>query len=94
MEQMQFPRHLDAPKRFLFWTFPDLIPFAGATVMGMLLESLMTGMLIGAVAAWGFARFRDTKPDGYLNHIAYWYAGMPLKGRTGINSFIRQVYPT
>ncbi len=91
---MQFPRYLDAPPRFLFWTFNDLIPFAAAALLGILADSLLSGMLIGVVLAWFFRRYQDTKPNGYVQHVAYWYGVLPMSGRTAINSFIRAIYPT
>ncbi len=91
--QLEFPRYLDAPQQILFWTADQMVPFATMALIGMATKNLMVCLLLGGVAAWGFARFRDSKPDGYLQHIAYWYGVVPLKGRAAINPFLRRIYP-
>ena len=91
--QLQFPRYLDAPQRFLFWTVDQIIPFAMMAMVGMIADMLMVCLGIGALMAWGFARYRDSRPDGHLQHLAYWYGIMPLKGRAALNPFARSVFP-
>ena len=93
MRQIQFPRHLDAPQRFLFWSADQIIPFATMALIGMATKTLMICLLIGGVLAWAFARYRDSRPDGHLQHMAYWYGVLPLKGRSAMNPFARRVFP-
>ena len=94
MQSMPFPRYLDAPQRFLFWTVDQIVPFATLALIGMLMKILIVCLVVGFGAAWAFGRFRDSKPDGYLQHMAYWYGLMPLKGRACINPFQRTIYPS
>jgi len=94
MESMQFPRYLDAPQRFLFWTVDQIVPFATLALIGMLMKMLFVCVILGAILSWGFARFRDSRPDGYMQHFAYWYGLLPLKGRSCINPFSRLIYPS
>jgi conjugal transfer pilus assembly protein TraL len=94
MEAIPFPRYLDAPQRFLFWTVDQIVPFATLALIGMLMKMLFVCVLVGAVLSWGFARFRDSRPDGYLQHLAYWYGLLPLNGRACLNPFFRRIYPS
>jgi len=90
---LEFPRYLDAPPQVLFWTLDQVVPFATMALIGMATKTLGLCLVIGGVFAWAFARFRDSKPDGFLPHIAYWYGVLPLKGRAAINPFQRRIYP-
>lgn len=92
-DQSEFPRYLDAPQQVLFWTVDQMVPFATLALIGMATKNLMLCLMIGGVAAWAFARYRDSKPDGYLMHLAYWYGMLPLKGRALINPFHRRILP-
>ena len=92
-DHQEFPRHLDAPARILFWTVDQIVPFSVLMMIGMLAGSLFTCCLIGLGIAWGLSRFRDSRPDGYLQHMAYWYGVLPMKGRSAINPFERIVLP-
>lgn len=91
--QLKFPRHMDAPQRVLFWTVDQIIPFSTMLLIGMLTETLLISLVVGAAVGWGFARFRDSRPDGYLQHLVYWYGLLPLKGRACVNPFDKSVYP-
>lgn len=93
MENIHFPRYLDAPTRLLFWTVDQIVPFAILALVGMLTKTLFVCLILGAIVSWSFTRYRDSRPDGYLQHMAYWYGLIPLKGRACINPFTRQVYP-
>ena len=93
MEPIHFPRDLDSPQRFLFWTFDQMVPFSTLVVVGLVMEMLLISVVLGAILAWAFARFRDSRPDGYLQHAAYWYGLLPLKGRAVGNPFLRRIYP-
>lgn len=92
-DQLEFPRYLDAPQQILWWTADQMVPFAMMALIGMATKTLMLCLLIGGLMSWLFARFRDSRPDGYLQHIAYWYGVLPLKGRAAINPFMRRIFP-
>lgn len=92
-DRTPFPKYLDAPQQILFWTADQMVPFATMALIGMATKTLMPCLLLGGVGAWAFARYRDSRPDGFLQHIAYWYGILPLKGRSVINPFIRRILP-
>lgn len=93
MDAVPFPRDIDAPQRFLFWTFDQMVPFSTLVVVGLMMEMLFVSIILGAALSWAFARYRDSKPDGFLQHAAYWYGLLPLKGRAVLNPFQRRIYP-
>jgi conjugal transfer pilus assembly protein TraL len=92
-DQIAFPRDVDSPSRILFWTVDQIVPFSAMAVIGMLVGSLFTFSVLGIALAWGMSKFRDSKPDGYLQHWVYWYGVLPIKGRTAINPFLRSIRP-
>lgn len=94
MEPIPFPKDVDAPGRFLFWTFDQVVPFALMALIGMLTQMLFICLIIGGALSWAFSRYRDSRPDGYLQHAVYWYGILPLKGRAAVNPFQRTIYPS
>jgi conjugal transfer pilus assembly protein TraL len=50
-------------------------------------------MILGFVATSFYRRYRDGHPDGYFLHMAYYYLGYPLKGRSFVNPFIKEFLP-
>ena len=92
-DHLEFPRYLDAPQQILFWTVDQMVPFATMALIGMATKTLAVSLVIGGIAGWAFARYRDSKPDGFLQHICYWYGVLPLKGRALINPFQRRIFP-
>ncbi|MBQ4855725.1 type IV conjugative transfer system protein TraL [Rhodanobacter sp. B2A1Ga4] len=95
MERVAFPKDVDAPQRFLLWTMDQFIPFAALLGIGIFFHALFTSIVLGIALSWAFSRFKDSKPDGYLMHLAHWYGVVsPSKLRIGINPFIRRIFPT
>lgn len=90
---MHFPRYLDAPTRILFWTLDQIVPFSTMALVGMLTKKLLICLVLGGLISWGLTKFKDSKPDGYLMHMLYWYGLLPLKGRSFLNPFFRRIYP-
>jgi len=40
-----------------------------------------------------FTRYRDSRPDGFLIHMAYWYGILVPKGRSILSPFHRRIFP-
>jgi len=93
MEGVAVPIHLDAPKRMLFWTVDQVVPFALLFMVGMMAGRLFFGIVAGCVFSWSIQRFKNARSDGLMQHFAYWYGVAPLKGRSIINPFIRRIFP-
>lgn len=93
MDGIDIPTYLDAPKRMLFWTIDQIIPFAIFAVLGMMAGKLFLGMVLGCVISWGMDKFKNSKSDGLLLHFAYFHGLMPMKGRAAVNPFVRTIPP-
>lgn len=93
MDAIQFPRHLDDPPRLLFFTPDQIAPFAVFFGLGVMSDSLFLCSVAGVGVSWLLTRYRDSRPDGFLAHMAYWYGIMVPKGRAVINPFLRRILP-
>ena len=62
-------------------------------VLGILADQLLVFLLLGIVLVRLYGRFRDSRPDGYSLHWAYWAGLLSLRGRTTPNPFIRRWLP-
>jgi conjugal transfer pilus assembly protein TraL len=93
MEPVVIPTHLDAPKRMLFWTVDQVVPFAVLFVIGMMAGKLFLGIVGGVVLSWMLEKYKNSRSDGLMQHFAYWYGIVPLSGRAAINPFHRRIYP-
>lgn len=93
MDAIQIPTHLDAPKRMLFWTVDQVVPFAVLFVIGMMAGKLFLGIVGGVILSWMLEKYKNSRSDGLMQHFAYWYGIVPLGGRSAINPFIRRIFP-
>lgn len=93
MEGVEIPTHLDAPKRMLFWTIDQIVPFAIFFIAGMMLGRLFMGILVGVAISWALEKYKNSRSDGLMQHFAYYYGLIPLSGRSAINPFMRRVFP-
>lgn len=93
MEPVLIPTHLDAPKRMLFWTVDQVVPFALLFVIGMMAGKLFVGIIGGVTLSWALEKYKNSRSDGLMQHFAYWYGIIPLNGRGMINPFIRRIFP-
>lgn len=108
MQKIVLPRHVDAPQRFLFWTIDQLVPFSVFVGVGIMTRQLMTSVVIGGFVVWQFNRYRESKADGYVRHLMWWYGlvkpaekrkylggwfGPKRPIRSVLNPFARKVLP-
>jgi len=90
---VELPTHLDESEMFLFWPSDEAMPFIFAFLFGFMMEMTLVGILFGYLIVKAQRKFKDMHPNGYLQHLVYWYLGAPLKGRTIDNPFIREYRP-
>ncbi len=93
MEHMPFPRNLDAPQRLFFFTIDQIAVFATLFMFGVMEGRPFVLSLIGVGLAMLVTRYRDSRPDGHAQHMAWWFGLVPLKGRAAINPFDREILP-
>jgi len=93
MASTPIPRELSKPQQLLFLTIDELVPFGLGFVIGIASGWFFTCVALGVAGSVFFRRYRDSRPDGFLLHLLYWYGLAPIKGRSVINPFHRRVLP-
>lgn len=93
MEAVKIPRRIDEPPNLLLWTLDEFIPPIVGLLFGLMVNHALPCMFLGFIATSFYRRYRDGHPDGYFVHMAYYYLGFPLKGRSFVNPFIKEFLP-
>lgn len=78
MKQIRMPRHVDDPKQILVMTIDEIVPLGAGIVVGVVIDKMLLCLLIGVVVAKIQRRYIDSQPDGFLLHLLYWNAIIPL----------------
>jgi len=92
-QPVEIPRQVDDPPTLLLWRIDDLVPVVLMLVLGVLADQLALFLLLGVVLVRLYGRFRDSRPDGYALHWAYWVGLLHLRAPTTPNPFIRRWLP-
>lgn len=93
MDPVRIPVEIDTPQQVLLWTVDEFVPFMTFLVFGNLTGHLVSFCIVGAVIGHLYKRYKNTRPDGYLNHLLYWVGLKGDKGITIVNPYIREFYP-
>jgi conjugal transfer pilus assembly protein TraL len=93
MKELEFPRHLNDPPTVLIWRLDDLMPVVLGISVGILVDWFFPFLLAGIAFSYGYRRFRDSKPDGFILHRLYWWGIVPLSARSIPNPFARRFAP-
>lgn len=93
MEPIRIPTEIDTPEQVLLWSMDEFVPFMCFLVIGNLTGHVIIGCLIGAVLGHLYRRYKNTRPDGYLNHLLYWAGFRGKKGVTFLNPYKRDFLP-
>ncbi|GLW61533.1 hypothetical protein Hthe01_18820 [Hydrogenophilus thermoluteolus] len=67
------PKSLDAGERFLWWEMDQAVIAILLIGMGTISGSLLTGMALGALAAWQYGRLKAGKHPKFAVHAMYWW---------------------
>lgn len=86
----KMPRGIDDPIEVLIWSLDEFIVMMTFFCIGLMLDSMLIGFAVGFVFSKILRKHRDSTPDGYLNHVTYWYGFRGDKGRSFINPFKRR----
>lgn len=88
-EPYEMPRFVDEPKQFFLWSADEFVPMMIATFIGVVVEQLFISLCLGFAVSRLYRRFKDSRPDGYVQHIFYWWGLYTPKSRTITHPFIR-----
>ena len=95
MDPVKIPRYIDANQVVLLrWTADELAIFGTMFVIGIIISHPTVGMALGMASVSGFGRYRNSKSDGFLMHIMYWWGLVPLRNRSIVNPFHRRILPS
>lgn len=94
MEEIKVPQYLDDPPQFLIWEIDDLFPVIVMLILGILIEHMFLMSLIGFVLSYFFSKFKNSKPNGFLIHLAYeiGFLGVGKKG-VWVDPFVKRWFP-
>lgn len=93
MEPVTLPKHIDDPVTLLIWSADEFAPAAFCLILGVLVGQVTVMLGVSVVAIKTYRRFRDSRPDGFPLHAAYWIGLLPSQAGTIPNPFIREFYP-
>lgn len=88
-EPIKLPRTIDDPPEILLWSSDEMIPMLFCVCVGIFINHFFIMTFIGVILWRALRRYKNSRPNGFLMHILYWF-GMPL-GKSPIlaNSFLR-----
>lgn len=93
MDQVNIPTEIDTPQQVLLWSLDEFAPFMIFMVAGNFLNHFFLGLGAGWVVSHLYRRFKNTRPDGYLLHLLYWFGLTQLKGLTIADPYQREYRP-
>lgn len=76
------PKSLDAGERFLWWELDQAIIALMLVGIGAITGALLTGMTLGALAAWQYGRLKAGKHPKFAVHLMYWWLPSKLFVKT------------
>lgn len=91
MPPFNLPQGFDATPSLLLWRLDDLLPLVLMLLLmvGILADRLLVFVLLGLALTRLYGRFRDSRPDGFARHWAYWHGLVPCAARSYPNPFSR-----
>ena len=93
MDPIKIPTEIDTPHQVLLWATDEFVPFMMFLVIGNLIGHLIIFCILGAIFGNLYRRYKNTRPDGYLNHLLYWAGFRGQKGLTYTNPYQRGFLP-
>ncbi|GAB6071502.1 hypothetical protein JCM30760_26000 [Thiomicrorhabdus hydrogeniphila] len=71
--QGYIPKTLDNLARFGFWDIYQSMLFLLVFGFGIVMHFLLSGLILGALLAWGYGRMSSGRTRGFLIHLLYWF---------------------
>lgn len=72
------PRRLDSTGKFLFWEIDVAAIGVVGVLVGLAVGRPLTGLVVGAMLAFGYGKMKKGKHPGLATHLMYWWTGKPL----------------
>lgn len=92
MTPTMIPRQIDDPIILVRWNADELVPMVLMLMIGMLINHLIIMIALSFIVIKYYKKFRDTRPDGYSLHAAYWLGLMPSQAFSVPNPYIREFF--
>lgn len=67
------PRTLDDAAKFLWWDIDQALLVFTFIVLGMLVDSMMGGIITGILMGWSYGKMKSGKHKAFAIHAMYWY---------------------
>lgn len=93
MDPVRIPTEIDTPHQILLWATDEFVPFMIFLTVGNLIGHLILFCALGWLFGHIYRRYKNTRPDGYLNHWLYWLGFVRQKGKTFVNPYQREFLP-
>lgn len=87
------PRSIDDPDQILLWSIDELIPVVVIFGLGITMHQLTISVVSIILFLNFYRKFRDGRPNGYLQHLMYRYGFAGSETVTIRNPFIRRFLP-
>lgn len=93
MKVYELPTHIDDPAQFMIWSADEVAPLGLALVLGVLIGQVFIMLVAGQACVYAYRRYKNMRPDGYLNHMLYSSGFYPERGITLPNPFKNRWIP-
>ena len=92
-EGRRMPKSIDDPAQVLLWSMDEFVMVAVLFGVGLTFRQLTASVIFIFIFLKVYRRFRDGRPNGFLQHIMYWYGFAGSETTSIRNPFIRRFLP-
>ena len=78
--ELEIPRRLNDPPRFLWWDLDVSLLVMATTLIGMISGFFLSGFAVGFLLAAAYSRAKAGKHPAYALHLLYWSLPAALTG--------------
>lgn len=72
-DQFWIPQYLDEPERILFFTLDEAMILFSPFVLGIVMEHLLIGLLLGIAGLYSYRKLKGTHGKSVMLYAKYWY---------------------
>ena len=87
------PKSIDDPAQVLLWSLDEFVLVAVLFGVGLTFRQLTIAVISIFILLKVYRRFRDGRPNGFLQHFMYWHGFAGSETSTVRNPFIRRFLP-